>query len=86
MKLLSTGNEKLQFTMILSCLADGTKLCSYLVFKRKTMPSETVPEDVVVRVNQKGYMTDDMVVEWYRLAWLLRPVASLKDHTSNLLV
>lgn len=40
-KLLSTGNENLRFTVMLSCLVDGTKLRPYLVFKRKTIPSET---------------------------------------------
>lgn len=39
-----------------------------------------------MRVNQKGYMTENMVVKRYRLVWLLRPGASLKDHIPNLLV
>lgn len=64
----------------------GTKLPPYLVFKRKTMPLETFPKGVVVRVNKKGYMTDDTVVECYCFVWLLRRGASLKDHIPNLLV
>lgn len=84
--LLTTGNEKLRFTVMLSCLADGTKLRPYIVFKRKTMPKEALPKGVVVRVNEKGFMTDDMVVEWYRLVWLLRPGASLKKDIPNMLV
>ncbi|KAL1472806.1 hypothetical protein MTO96_039090 [Rhipicephalus appendiculatus] len=61
--LLTTGNEKLRFTVMLSCLADGTKLRPYIVFKRKTMPKEVLLKGVVVRANAKGFMTDDMVVE-----------------------
>ncbi|KAH7978110.1 hypothetical protein HPB49_004490 [Dermacentor silvarum] len=65
-KLLTTGNEKLLFTVILSCLADGAKLCPYIVFKQKKMPLEAFPKSVVVRVKEKGNITNDMVVEWYR--------------------
>lgn len=84
--LLTTGNEKLRFTVMLSCLADGTKLRPYVVFKRKTIPKEVFPGGVVVRANEKGYMTEDMVVEWYRLVWLMRPGASLRKGIPNLLV
>ncbi|KAL1432591.1 hypothetical protein MTO96_013063 [Rhipicephalus appendiculatus] len=75
--LLTTGNEKLRFTVMLSCLADGTKLRPYIVFKRKTMPKEAslavcewvlsawaaVPRDVVVRSFAKcGLTLDDDVL------------------------
>ena len=33
-----TGAEKSYMTVVLSCLADGTKLLPMVVFKRKTMP------------------------------------------------
>lgn len=36
--LLSIGNEKLCFTVMLSCMADGTKLCPYIMLERKTLP------------------------------------------------
>ncbi|KAH7959420.1 hypothetical protein HPB49_010997 [Dermacentor silvarum] len=84
--LLTMGNEDLRFTVKLLCFADGTKLRVYILFKRKTMPKEILPKGVVVWVNAKGFMTDEMVVEWYRLVWLLRPGASLKREIPNLLV
>ncbi|KAH7958751.1 hypothetical protein HPB49_004450 [Dermacentor silvarum] len=84
--LLTTGNEKLRFTVMLSCLADGTKLRLYIAFKRKTMPKETLPKGVAVRANAKGFMTDEVVVELYRLVWLLKPGASLMREIPNLLV
>ena len=34
----TTGNEKNGFTLVLTCMADGTKLKPMLIFKRKTRP------------------------------------------------
>ncbi|KAL1466297.1 hypothetical protein MTO96_026772, partial [Rhipicephalus appendiculatus] len=53
-KLLSTGSEHSRFTVMLSCTADGRKLPPFIIFKRKTLPKEAFPRDVVVRVNEKG--------------------------------
>ena len=39
----TTDSEKSQFTVILSCMADGTKLKPAVLFKRKTMPKEKFP-------------------------------------------
>ena len=33
----STGHEKSSFTVVLTCMADGTKLKLMIIFKRKTM-------------------------------------------------
>lgn len=41
--LCTTGSEKSHFTVILACMADGTKLKPAVVFKRKTMPKESFP-------------------------------------------
>ena len=32
------GNEKTRYTVVLACCADGTKLPSLLILKRKTLP------------------------------------------------
>ena len=34
----TTGHEKSRFIVVLSCLADGTKLKPMVIFKRKTIP------------------------------------------------
>jgi len=39
----TTGSEKAHFTVILSCLADKTKLPAVAIFKRKTMPKDKLP-------------------------------------------
>ncbi|KAH8019343.1 hypothetical protein HPB51_019174 [Rhipicephalus microplus] len=85
--LLTMGNGKLRFPVMLSCLTDGTKLRPYILFNWATTPRErALFIGIVAQVNANGFMTDDMVVEWYRLVWLLRPWASLKKDIPNLLV
>ena len=56
----STGNEKNRFTVMLGCMADGTKLPPYVVFKRKTMPKDKFPSGVIVRVQEQGWFSDSM--------------------------
>ena len=35
--IVMTGHEKDRFTVMLACLGDGSKLPSYVVFKRETL-------------------------------------------------
>lgn len=60
--LLSTGNEKLRFTVVLFCIADGAELHPYIVFKCKTLPKAVNFLGNVVCVNDKGLMNEDLVV------------------------
>lgn len=83
-KLLSTGSEHSRFTVMLSCTADGRKLPPFIIFKRKTLPKEAFPRDVVVRVNEKGYMDEALMREWIRTVWNRRPGALLQHR--NMLV
>ncbi|CAG8826875.1 19451_t:CDS:2, partial [Cetraspora pellucida] len=39
----STGNDKNRFTMVLTCLADGTKLSLVIIFKGKIWPANMPP-------------------------------------------
>lgn len=77
-RVMTTGNEHNRFTVMLCCTADGHKLPPFIVFKRKTMPKETFPPKVIVRVNEKGFFTEETVLEWFRLVWLRRPGGLLK--------
>ena len=52
--LKTTGHEKTRFTVVLACLADGTKLKPMVIFKRKTMPKDNFPAGVVVHNHPKG--------------------------------
>lgn len=77
-KLLSTGSEHSRFTVMLACTADGRKLPPFVIFKRKTLPKEAFPRDIVVRVNEKGYMDEALMVDWVRTVWDRRPGALLR--------
>ncbi|KAM7311305.1 Pogo transposable element with KRAB domain [Ixodes scapularis] len=78
-RLLTTGNEHNRFTAMLCCTADGHKLPPFLVFKRKTMPTnQKFPPKVIIRVNEKGFFNEDTVLDWFRLVWCRRPGTLLK--------
>ena len=51
----TSGMEKQYFTIILSCLANGTKLKLAVMFKRKTMPREKLPKVTIVFVQEEGW-------------------------------
>lgn len=75
-KVLSTGYKKQRVTVMLAVLADGSKLPPYLILKRKLVPkNETFPKDVVVRAQEKGWMTSDMMGDWQKVVWERRPGA-----------
>lgn len=45
------------------------------------MPKEAFPPGVVVRVNEKGYMDEAMMLEWIRVVWNRRPGALLRPRS-----
>ena len=61
----TTGHEKSRFTVVLTCMADGTKLKPMVVFKRKTMPKGNFPAGVVIHVHPNGWMDDDGTKLWF---------------------
>ena len=54
----TTGHEKSRFTVVLACMADGTKLKPMVIFKRKTLPKENFPPGVLVHCHPKGWMDE----------------------------
>lgn len=64
---LTTGHEHTRFTVMLCCTADGRKLPPYIVFCRKTIPKQVFPKKVIIRANEKGFMNEEMVKEWFKL-------------------
>lgn len=50
--IVTTGNEKNR--VVLSCMASGDKLLPMVIFKRKTVPKETLPMGIIVLCYEKG--------------------------------
>ncbi|GFY33078.1 pogo transposable element with KRAB domain [Trichonephila clavipes] len=60
----TTGNERTSFTVVLCCAANGLKLPLMLIFKRKTLPKENFPKGVEIRVNENGWMNEQIMLSW----------------------
>ncbi|CAB4401718.1 unnamed protein product [Rhizophagus irregularis] len=64
-----TGHEKANFTVVLTCMADGTKLPPFIIFKLKNVPRENFPPEVIIRANQKGWMNKNEMLYWIENIW-----------------
>lgn len=53
----TTGAEKQWCTVMLAVTADGCKLPPYVIFERKTMLKDRVPNGILVRIQDKGWMS-----------------------------
>ena len=67
--------EKLCLTVMLAATADGRKLPPLLILKRKT----TQIRGVIVRAQEKGWMTEELLLEWLKIVWSHRPGAFLNQ-------
>ena len=74
----TTGHEKSCFTVVLSCLADGTKLKPMVIFKWKTQRKEKFPPGVVVHHHPKGWMDADGMKLWIQKVWSSQPGSLLR--------
>jgi len=61
---LSTGHERSNFTVVLACLANGTKLPLVIIFKLKKISREEFPEGIVIRANSEGWMNEEEMIWW----------------------
>jgi hypothetical protein len=78
--LKTTGCKKLHLTVMLAATADWRKLPPLLILKRKTLPKlEVFPKDVIVRAQQKGWMTEELMLERLKIVWSRRPEAFLNQ-------
>jgi len=82
--ILSTGHERSNFTVVLGCLADGTKLPPVIIFKLVNVPREEFPDGVIIRANAKGWMNEDEMSWWVENVWTQR--ASRASNPRSLLV
>ena len=77
----TTGHEKSRFTIVLACIADGTKLKPMVFFKRKTMLKGNFPGGVVIRVHLDGWMDDDGTKLWFKKVRNTRPGALMRKNS-----
>jgi len=92
--LKTTGCENLRLILVvmLAATAEGRKLPTLLILKRKTLPkSEAFPKDVIVRAQEEGWMTEEVMLEWLKIVWGRRPrnqpsmliLDTFKGHLTN---
>ena len=69
----TSGHDKIHYTVVLSCCADGTKLPPMLISKRKNMPNEAIPRGVIAHVHDKGWMDENGMKIRIEKVWSKRP-------------
>ena len=60
----TTGHERSSFTVILACMADGSKLPAVCIFKLKNIPKEKFPYGIYIRANEKGWVNKQEMLWW----------------------
>jgi hypothetical protein len=55
----TSGHKKAHYTFVLACFAEGIKLPSRLIFKRKTITSDKIPQGSFIHIYAKGWMDAD---------------------------
>ncbi len=56
------GYKRSMFTVILGCMANGSKLPSVIIFKLKNKPQEDFPNNVYIRTNAKGWVNEEEMI------------------------
>jgi len=70
--ILSTGHERSNFTVVLACLADGTKLPPVIIFKLKKIPQEEFSEGIIIHTNFEGWINENEMFWWVENVWTKR--------------
>ena len=71
-----TAKYKVRATLVLCCLADGTRLPPMLIFKESSgnLPQKLQdaydPTRIVIRANKKGWMTQELMLDWVKEVWV----------------
>src|SRR6266511_4414709 len=73
----TTGHEKTNFTVVLACMADRTKLPPLIIFKLKKVPKGKFPSDVIVHANPTGCMNEN------EMLYLIENVCVKRARLSN---
>lgn len=71
--LKTTCHERTHFTCALSFTISRQKLPPMLIFKRRSVPKENLPKEIVVKINKKGWMIESLMKEWLTECYGKRP-------------
>lgn len=82
----TTGHERSMFTVILGCMADGSKLPPVIIFKLKNKPREEFPDGVFIRTNEKGWVNKEEMNWWIDNIWSKRSSDQLLNPRSLLVL
>lgn len=71
----ATAKYKVRLTLVLCCLADGSKLPSMIIFKEssgklpKKLQNAYDDTKIVIKANSKGWMNKEVLKEWVKEIW-----------------
>ncbi|RIA83850.1 DDE superfamily endonuclease-domain-containing protein [Glomus cerebriforme] len=68
----TTGHEHSSFTVILACMADGTKLPTVCIFKLKNILKEKLSHGIHIRANEKRWVNEQEMLWWIEIVWTSR--------------
>jgi hypothetical protein len=60
----TSGLEKTHYMVLLARCTDGKKLLPLLIFKRKMMPGNKIPQGIYIHILAKGWMDESEVKLW----------------------
>jgi len=63
---------------MLSVSADGKKPTLFVILNRKNLLKERIPSGIIFQHNGKGWMAEELILEWLREIWDRRVGAVLK--------
>ncbi|NWS49396.1 POGK protein, partial [Probosciger aterrimus] len=72
-KLWLFKNEKMCIIVMLAVVADGIKLPPYVILKQKTILKDQLPTGIIVRCQNQGWMSSDLMKDCLYIIWNRRP-------------
>ncbi len=64
------GYEKTNFTVVLTCMANKTKLPPLIIFKLKNIPRCNFSPGVIVRTNPTEWINENKMLYWIENVWV----------------
>ena len=76
----ATSKSKLNFSVVIACSADGSKLKPLIIFRTQDNPfGEDFPDGVEVEANLKGCLDPYVMAQWFDVIWKCRKEKSPPD-------